>query len=268
MKAFIATFANALPVAASCGKICLPQIDFQSDYNRAMSPMSRKFALVPAAGTGARMGDALPKQYHALAGQPMIRHALATLCASPQIQGVFVVLGPQDQTWAQFDWTTLGAKLSVLRCGGPTRAESVLNGLRAIATEVASKDWMLVHDAARPCLTMAQLDALLDGVGEDEVGGILAIPVADTLKHCGTGQRINATVPRDGLWQAQTPQMFRYGLLCEALANCPDVTDEAGAVEALGHRPLLVASDSANLKVTYPEDLALAEKILQEGKVA
>jgi len=228
--------------------------------------MSRKFALVPAAGSGARMGDDLPKQYLLLADRPMIWHALATLCACPEIQGVLVVLAPQDQAWDRFDWTALGAKLSVLRCGGPTRADSVRNGLKAISATLARGDWMLVHDAARPCLSMAQLDALLDQVGEDEVGGILAVPVADTLKRCGTNRRIESTVSRDDLWQAQTPQMFRYGLLCEALENSSAVTDEASAVEALGRRPLLVASSSGNLKVTYPEDMALAEKILLERK--
>ena len=230
--------------------------------------MSQKFALVPAAGTGARMGDDLPKQYHLLAGRPMIWHALATLCASPRIQGVFVVLAEQDKDWQRFDWAALGGKLSVLRCGGPMRADSVLKGLQGIADEVGLGDWVLVHDAARPCLSMVQLDALLDQVGEDAVGGILAVPVADTLKRCGAERRIEATVPREHLWQAQTPQMFRYGLLRDALSRNRSVTDEACAVEALGHRPLLVASDASNLKVTYPEDLALAESILQKGKAA
>ena len=152
--------------------------------------MSCNYALVPAAGTGSRMGDDLPKQYHPLAGRPMIRHALETFCASPRIRKVFVVLAAQDRFWEHFDWSGLGARLSVLRCGGPTRAASVLNGLEAIRGEVGRDDWMLVHDAARPCLTMAQLDALIDQVGEDEVGGILAVPVADTLKRSNAGQRI------------------------------------------------------------------------------
>ncbi|MBX3677698.1 MAG: 2-C-methyl-D-erythritol 4-phosphate cytidylyltransferase [Rhodocyclaceae bacterium] len=230
--------------------------------------MSRKFALVPAAGTGSRMGDDRPKQYLSLAGRPMIRHALDTLCGSPRISKVFVVLSAQDRAWDRFDWSDLGTRLSVLRCGGVKRADSVLNGLEAIAGEVGRDDWMLVHDAARPCLTMGQLEALLDQVSEDEVGGILAVPVADTLKRCGADRRIDTTVPREHLWQAQTPQMFRYGLLREALANGESFTDEAAAVEAMGHRPLLVASDSGNLKVTYPADLLLAERILQEGKAA
>ncbi len=235
------------------------------NYNRTMP---KHFALVPAAGTGARMGNALPKQYHPLAGRPMIRHALAVLCASPRIQKVFVVLAQQDQDWEHFGWADLGGKLTVLRCGGPTRSDSVLNGLAAIATEAAWDDWVLVHDAARPCLSGAQLAALLDQVGGDAAGGILAVPVADTLKRCGADRRIEATVSRDSLWQAQTPQMFRYRLLRDALLHSPGVTDEAGAVEALGQRPLLVASDASNLKVTYPSDLVLAERILMEGKVA
>jgi len=206
----------------------------------------------------------MPKQYRLLAGRPMIRHALDTLCASPRIQRVFVVLGDLDDVWERFDWTALGVKLSVLRCGGPTRADSVLNGLQAISSAVKDDDWVLVHDAARPCLSAAQLDGLVDAVGDDEVGGILAVPVADTLKRAATDRRIEATVPRERLWQAQTPQMFRYGLLRDALSRSRAVTDEAGAVEALGRRPLLVESDASNLKVTWPADLALAERILFE----
>lgn len=226
--------------------------------------MSRHFALVPAAGTGTRMGEDLPKQYRLLAGQPMIWHALEMLCASPRIQRVFVVLDGRDAVWERFDWTDLGVKLSVLRCGGPTRADSVLNGLLAISAAVLPDDWMLVHDAARPCLSPALLEGLIEQVGSDETGGILAVPVADTLKRAASDRRIEATVPRERIWQAQTPQMFRYGLLREALTRSRVVTDEAGAVEALGHRPLLVESDASNLKVTWPADLALAEKILME----
>ena len=222
--------------------------------------------MVPAAGTGTRMGGDQPKQYHLLAGRPMIRHALEALCASPRIQRVFVVLAEGDESWERFDWTELGVKLSVLRCGGATRADSVLNGLDAISAALKPDDWVLVHDAARPCLSRGQLDALVEHVGEDKTGGILAVPVADTLKRSGADGRIEATVPREHLWQAQTPQMFRYGLLREALSRSRAVTDEASAVEALGYRPLLVASDTSNLKVTYPADMALAENILLERK--
>ncbi len=222
------------------------------------------FALVPAAGSGSRMGAERPKQYLQLAGLPLIRHALATLCAVPAIARVFVVLSPDDEEWARHDWTALGDKLMPMYCGGATRAASVANGLRAAEKMVAADDWVLVHDAARPCLSEAHVEALIDEVGDDEVGGLLAVPVADTLKRAGPGNRSEATVPREGLWQAQTPQMFRHGLLLRALEQAPVVTDEASAIEALGLRPRLVAADVINLKVTYPLDLQLAEWILKQ----
>jgi len=221
-------------------------------------------ALVPAAGSGVRMGGDRPKQYLAVAGAPMIRHALATLCAVPAIARVYVVLAPDDSEWARYDWSDLAAKLTVLNCGGASRAESVINGLQAVSRGAAADDWVLVHDAARPCLAVEHVEHLIDEVGDDDVGGLLAVPVADTLKRAGPGQRSEATVARDGLWQAQTPQMFRYGLLLRALQQAPAVTDEASAVEALGLRPRLVAADASNLKVTYPVDLKLAEWILRQ----
>jgi 2-C-methyl-D-erythritol 4-phosphate cytidylyltransferase len=223
------------------------------------------YALVPAAGSGSRMGEAEPKQYLPLLGQPMIRHALAALCATPAIARVFVVLAPGDAHWPAATMAGLAPKLCVLRCGGDTRAQSVANGLRAMTGELGGidHDWVLVHDAARPCLTVAMVEKLMLEVGEDEAGGLLAVPVADTLKRAGDGGRIRETVSRDRLWQAQTPQMFRHKLLLDALAAAPGVTDEAGAVEAIGYAPRLVAADVSNLKVTYPLDLQLAEWILQ-----
>jgi 2-C-methyl-D-erythritol 4-phosphate cytidylyltransferase len=223
------------------------------------------YALVPAAGSGSRMGEPEPKQYLPLAGQPMIRHALATLCATPAIARVFVVLAPGDAHWPATTMLGLGPKLCVLRCGGETRAQSVANGLRAMGGELGAidHDWILVHDAARPCLTVAMVEKLMLEVAEEDAGGLLAVPVADTLKRAGNGGRILQTVSREHLWQAQTPQMFRHKLLLDALAAAPGVTDEAGAVEALGYAPRLVAADVSNLKVTYPLDLQLAEWILQ-----
>jgi 2-C-methyl-D-erythritol 4-phosphate cytidylyltransferase len=223
------------------------------------------YALVPAAGSGSRMGESEPKQYLSLAGRPMIRHALATLCATPAIALVFVVLAPGDEHWPAAEMASLGPKLRVLHCGGGTRAQSVANGLRAMAGELGAidHDWVLVHDAARPCLTVAMVEKLMAEVGEDDAGGLLAVPVADTLKRAGDGDRIRETVSRDRLWQAQTPQMFRHKLLLDALTAAPQVTDEAGAVEAFGYAPRLVAADVSNLKVTYPLDLQLAEWILQ-----
>ncbi|TCJ13506.1 2-C-methyl-D-erythritol 4-phosphate cytidylyltransferase [Parasulfuritortus cantonensis] len=224
--------------------------------------MSRYFALLPAAGVGARMAAGGPKQYLALAGRTMLWHAARAFEAAPAILRTYVVLAPDDDQWGRHDWQGL-AKLAVLRCGGATRAETVLNGLRAIAGEVAGDDWVLVHDAARPCLSAELLERLLGGLADDPVGGILAAPVADTLKRADAGGRIEATVPRERLWGAQTPQMFRHGLLARALEHAgTGVTDEASAVEALGLAPRLVESDMSNLKVTWPRDLEVAEWLL------
>jgi 2-C-methyl-D-erythritol 4-phosphate cytidylyltransferase len=221
-------------------------------------------ALVPAAGFGARMDNTQPKQYLPLAGHPMIFYAINTLCSCAEISTVFVVLSPEDTLFHGYDWSQFGDKLQTLYCGGETRAETVLNGL--LASELEPDDWVLVHDAARPCLTAAHLSKLIEALQGDDVGGILAVPVADTLKRADAGQRIQNTENRELLWQAQTPQMFRAGLLVQALQQCKVVTDEASAIEALGLHPKLVAGDSSNFKVTYPQDLRMAELLLQQGK--
>lgn len=226
--------------------------------------MNRYFALVPAAGSGARFGAGTPKQYLPVGGKPLIHHSLSVLCGCAGISRVLVVLSPDDACWQDFDWSSLGDKLRVAYVGGAARADSVRAGLGQLAGEAAADDWVLVHDAARPCLSAALLQELIDTLADDPVGGILALPVADTLKRADGEGRIQATEPRDGLWQAQTPQMFRCGLLREALSRTAGVTDEAGAVEAMGFRPRLVRGESANLKVTLPADLALAGRILAE----
>ena len=223
--------------------------------------MSEFHALVPAAGSGARMGHELPKQYLPLAGQPMIAHALSTLCGCAEISTVFVVLAPGDTLFHGYDWSRFGDKLQTLFCGGGARADTVLNGLQA--SELEPDDWVLVHDAARPCLTRAHLDKLIAEVRDDAVGGILAVPVADTLKRDAGNGRILRTESREQLWQAQTPQMFRAGLLAKALQPPGSYTDEASAVEAMGLQPRLVLSEPANFKVTYPQDLLLAELLLK-----
>ncbi|MFH1659865.1 MAG: 2-C-methyl-D-erythritol 4-phosphate cytidylyltransferase [Rhodocyclaceae bacterium] len=228
--------------------------------------MPRHYAIVPAAGSGSRFGSEKPKQYLDLLGRPLIFHTLKALTACPDIERVWVVLAPDDPWWPRYDWSELGAKLETVRCGGATRAESVSNGLRAAAMVAADDDWILVHDAARPCLSAAMLDALFAELANDPVGGILAVPVADTIKRADAEQRVAATEPRDGLWQAQTPQMFRYGQLEKSLKNEMAVTDEAGAIEAMGLKPKLVRGDATNLKVTYPADLALAAMILRARK--
>jgi 2-C-methyl-D-erythritol 4-phosphate cytidylyltransferase len=226
--------------------------------------MTELHALVPAAGLGARMGDSMPKQYLPLAGQPMIAHALNTLCASPEITTVFVVLAPDDTLFHSYDWSRFGDKLQPLFCGGERRADTVLNGL--LASEIEADDWVLVHDAARPCLTLAHLSKLIAELRDHTVGGILAVPVADTLKRADDHDRILRTESRERLWQAQTPQMFRAGLLARALQQPGSFTDDASAVEALGLQPKLVLSEPANFKVTYPQDLLLAELLLTQGK--
>jgi 2-C-methyl-D-erythritol 4-phosphate cytidylyltransferase len=230
--------------------------------------MSRFHALIPAAGSGSRMGGEMPKQYMALNSIPLIAHALIVLAREPRISQLFVVLSPDDVWWDNYEWAGWEDRLQVLRCGGATRAETVLSGLEAMVKWCAPDDWVLVHDAARPCLPGEALRQLLDEVADDAVGGLLAVPVADTLKRAAadmaSGARVDVTVPRAGLWQAQTPQMFRHGMLCEALRSAgSDMTDEASAIEQLGLHPRLVECDSRNLKVTYPQDLRLASLILE-----
>ena len=230
----------------------------------AANIVPRYFALVPAAGTGARMGEGTPKQYLEVAGRPLLHHTLCRLAAHPGISRIFVVLAPGDQRFGRGSWKDVRLPVETLYCGGATRAATVYNGLVAVRDAVAGEDWVLVHDAARPCLSAAALERLISGIGDDNVGGLLALPVADTLKRADTDERVASTEARESMWQAQTPQMFRYGLLVEALrrAGTSAVTDEAGAMERIGFKPKLVMGEARNLKITYPEDLELAELIL------
>jgi 2-C-methyl-D-erythritol 4-phosphate cytidylyltransferase len=226
---------------------------------------ARYFALIPAAGVGARMAADGPKQYLALGGKPMLRHTLDAFLGSALVAHTYVVVSPED---GQIDAVVPAAGVTVLRCGGATRMDSVLNALRALAGAVGENDWILVHDAARPGLTPALIEKLIAGVGADPVGGLLALPVVDTVKRLAAGGTV-ATVARDGLWLAQTPQMFRYRLLSEALGAAPDanaITDDASAVEALGLAPKLVEGHPRNLKVTLPADIRIAEMYLAHGQ--
>ena len=226
---------------------------------------SRFFGLVPAAGSGSRFGAGGLKQYSPLAGKPMLAHAVERLLAAPEVEIVFVVLAPGDTEFRRHDWSAFGERLAPLYCGGASRRESVLNGIIAAASLVDPNDWILVHDAVRPCLGTPELRRLIDEAGRDEVGGILAVPVADTLKRADDEHRIVATEPRDGLWQAQTPQMFRHGMLLRALREAGHVTDESAAVEALGYKPKLIEGSTKNLKVTFPADLEIAEQTLNKA---
>jgi 2-C-methyl-D-erythritol 4-phosphate cytidylyltransferase len=224
------------------------------------------WAVVPAAGVGRRVGADRPKQYLDLAGRPVIEHAVGTLLGHPRIRGLVVVLDPTDGYWAQ---TALAEDPRIGRApGGAERCHSVLNALEVLAGEADAEDWVLVHDAARPCLRAADLDRLIEALEDDPVGGLLGVPVRDTMKEADAEGRAVRTLPRAHLWHAYTPQMFRLGLLHRALrgalaAGCL-VTDDASAVELLGLAPRLVEGHADNIKITRPEDLPLARFYLEE----
>lgn len=225
---------------------------------------TRIHAIVPAAGSGSRIGAELPKQYLELNGRCVLEHTLARLASHPAIERVVVVVAAHD---SHFD--ALAGRLPgncVTAPGGQERCHSVLNGLDVVARHAAPTDWVMVHDAARPCLRAADIDRMVTALEGDEVGGILAVPVRDTLKRSDQHQAIAATVDRSGLWHALTPQMFRLAMLNDALtaalAAGDLVTDEAQAMERAGYTPRLVAGHSDNLKITWPEDLPLAAMIL------
>jgi 2-C-methyl-D-erythritol 4-phosphate cytidylyltransferase len=222
--------------------------------------------IIPAAGFGSRMGSEIPKQYLPLAGRPLILHTLDVFAACSRIDSITLVLSADDHLWDAVGLSANKApdlKLKVQRCGGETRAATVLNGLQSMQDQVAADDWVLVHDAARPGLTVALLNHLLDTLQNDPVGGLLAIPLADTLKRADREQRVANTEPRESLWQAQTPQMFRYDMLKRALQGAGAApTDEAQAIETLGLKPKLVPGELRNLKITYAQDLTLVEAIL------
>lgn len=228
------------------------------------------YALIPAAGTGTRFRGEVPKQYLPLAGKPMLWHAVAAVCVAP-VESVFVVLAPDDREFARYDWSAFAGKLEPLYCGGESRRDSVYNGMVAALAAVDAEDWMLVHDAARPCLPKRDLDCLIAETRGDQIGGILALPAAETVKKAAKDEagamRVAGTEDRNQLWLAQTPQMFRCGLLLQALRDAKTaVTDEAGAVEQMGLMPRLVAGSRENIKVTFPEDMKIAEAILENRR--
>ncbi|MCW4456334.1 2-C-methyl-D-erythritol 4-phosphate cytidylyltransferase [Flavobacterium sp. MXW15] len=223
--------------------------------------MGMVWAVVPAAGRGVRFGGAIPKQYLQAGGRPLLAHALEALLAHPAVAGAMVAISADDADWP--GWTEVAGK-PVLTCtGGDTRAASVLAGLQALPDTVRSDDFVLVHDAARPNLALADLGRLLEVGRNDPVGAILAAPVRDTLKRAGDDGGIDRTEPRERLWRALTPQLFRRHQLARALhdaaARGVEVTDEAMAMERLGLRPLLVEGAEDNFKVTTPADLARFE---------
>ncbi len=234
---------------------------------QVMSTVPEFWVVVPAAGSARRMGTTVPKQYLRIAGRTVIEHALRPFLARRECRGVVVALARDDRHFQTLPIASEPRIRTVI--GGAERTDSVRAGLEALAAVQSTEpgvakatDWVLVHDAARPCLSDADLVALLHQVRDDEVGGILAAPVVDTLKRADESGRIAATVDRSQLWHALTPQMFRHGVLQRALEQARGTTDEAQAVEALGLKPTLVRGSLDNLKITVPEDLARAESIL------
>ena len=221
--------------------------------------------IIPAAGSGSRMQQVIPKQYLLLKGVAVIEHTLALFLDRSDFKGVRVCLAPDDTVFSTLK-SSQHSKVSAID-GGDTRAQSVLNGLRSL--DAADDDWVLVHDAARPCLSKKALDSLLSEVKRNNVGGILAMPAKDTLKRADADKNIDETVDRSVIWQAQTPQIFSYKLLLNclerALADGLTITDEASALEAYGHKVKLVKSNARNLKITTPEDLELAEFLLTKS---
>ena len=229
-----------------------------------MAPSSvRCFALVPCAGVGERAGLGAPKQYASIDGRALVAHTLDALVRVQRLQATLVVLAPGDTQFESLAGGFDPERVWAARCGGGTRAASVAQGLAELQRRGASDDdWVLVHDAARCLLRPAWVDRLIDACGGDAVGGLLALPLSDTLKQAGQG-RVQRTLPRADKWAAQTPQMFRLGLLRKALQQAgAEVTDEASAVEALGVQPLLVPGELENFKITWPQDFALAARLL------
>jgi 2-C-methyl-D-erythritol 4-phosphate cytidylyltransferase len=231
---------------------------------------AQHWVVLPAAGAGRRFGSPVPKQYLPLRGRLVIEHSLAVFIEHPLIAGCVVALSPEDEWWQE---TVYAEHQAVTRvAGGAERSDSVANALTGLADQAADDDWVLVHDAARPCLTAADLDRLLAALKNEPVGALLAVPMHDTVKSAeeAVGARVACTLPRQQLWCAYTPQAFRLGQLREALSYCRAqgiaITDDASAMEQLGLRPLLIEGRADNIKITRPDDLPLAEFFLEQQR--
>jgi 2-C-methyl-D-erythritol 4-phosphate cytidylyltransferase len=230
----------------------------------AATKATRYWAVVPAAGIGKRMGGDVPKQYLALKGTPVLQHTVARLLSLTVFSGIVVALGAEDEYWASLPCSREPRVMVVP--GGAERADSVLSALIGLDEIAAPDDWILVHDAARSCVMPSDVEKLMESLSDDPIGGILAVPVSDTLKVVD-GNRIEASADRQRIWRALTPQMFRYHMLrralVEAIRRGDTVTDEAGAIERLGLHPKIVEGRPDNIKITRPEDLPLAEYFLE-----
>jgi 2-C-methyl-D-erythritol 4-phosphate cytidylyltransferase len=232
----------------------------------ASATVPKYWAIVPAAGSGRRMAAEVPKQYLPLQGSTVLEHTLNVLFSCESIEGVVLALAPEDSYWTEIAPRYAGNNLACV-AGGEERCHSVLNAVHHLRGFADTHDWVLVHDAARPCVRVDDVTVLIEALADDVCGGILGVPVADTMKHLGADGRVEGSVDRQALWHAQTPQMFRLGLLQSALelaiAQNRLVTDEAAAMEMAGYRPCMVRGHADNVKITVPSDLALAEFFLQ-----
>ena len=230
---------------------------------------ARYWVIVPAAGSGKRMGGDIPKQYLSLAGRSVLEHTLYRLSLHNAIAEIIVVLAENDQHWHKLhlNWVAKPVRTVI---GGEERCHSVLNGLNAIRQMAHDKDWVLVHDAARPCIRPDDIERLITTC-QDETGGLLGMPVKDTMKQVDSDNIITATLQRDQIWHALTPQMFRYkqllSTLTEAVEKASLVTDEAMAIESAGYRPRMVEGSADNIKITHPDDLVLAEFYLEQQRL-
>jgi len=232
-----------------------------------MNALPKCWAVIPAAGIGERVGSNIPKQYLKIAGKTILEHSLAPFVNTSRIAGITIALHPQDAHFTSLDISRSTCDKIHTVTGGATRAHSVLNALESFEAQIREDDFILVHDAARPCLTERDLDQLIDVCLAHEVGGIIGSCVTDTLKHVENNNIVN-TVDRENIWRAYTPQMFKFGMLQRAIQTALKdgvcITDEASALEYMGYQPCMVEGDVRNIKVTTATDVSLAEIFLQQ----
>ncbi len=232
-----------------------------------MSNNARYWVMIPAAGVGTRMGDDIPKQYISINGKTIIEHTLDCFIQREEIEGIVVAISKEDEYWSTL--SVSNNKKIMIAPGGDERFQSVLNGLYTLTDKAQDNDWVLVHDAARPCLKQSVIDRLIIKLRTHDIGGILALPCRDTMKRSNAAGEIFETVERENLWHAQTPQMFKLGKLLAAIEKALNdnvhVTDEAMAMELSGYKPLLVQGHPENIKVTHKEDLKYMKMYLDQG---
>ena len=226
------------------------------------------WVVVPAAGVGKRIGGSVPKQYLELGGRAVIDHTIERLLLHPSVDGLYLAISDEDSRWADSEFA--GHPDLVTVPGGAERCHSVFNALQRLMQRASTNDWVLVHDAARPCVRRSDIDHLIAILRDHDTGGLLGMPVRDTMKRTDAADRVTETVERTHLWHAFTPQMFRLGILHEALRGALEagflVTDEASAIEWAGHRPIMIEGHADNLKITRPEDLPLAAYFLERQR--